>query len=119
MRFAICNEIFKDWKLEDAFAYIARAGYHGVEIAPFTIADSVAQISAERRRQIKMLAAEHSLAIVGIHWVLVKPEGLYMNHTDAGIREKTADYFCDLVDFCGDLNGKVMVVGSPKQRIAK
>jgi sugar phosphate isomerase/epimerase len=48
--------------------------------------------------------------------VLVKPEGLYINHPDRSIRERTAKYFCDLVDFCAGLGGKVMVVGSPKQR---
>jgi sugar phosphate isomerase/epimerase len=48
--------------------------------------------------------------------VLVKPEGLYINHPDAAIRKRTENYFCALVDFCADLGGKVMVVGSPKQR---
>jgi sugar phosphate isomerase/epimerase len=46
----------------------------------------------------------------------VKPEGLYINHPDRSLRERTAKYFCDLVDFCADLGGGVMVVGSPKQR---
>jgi sugar phosphate isomerase/epimerase len=46
----------------------------------------------------------------------VKPEGLYINHPDSSLRERTADYFCSLVEFCADLGGKVMVVGSPKQR---
>jgi hypothetical protein len=32
--------------------------------------------------------------------VLVKPEGLYVNHTDAAIRSRTAKYFVDLVNFC-------------------
>jgi sugar phosphate isomerase/epimerase len=56
------------------------------------------------------------VGIAGVHWVLVKPEGLYINHPDRSLRERTAKYFCDLVDFCADLSGKVMVVGSPKQR---
>jgi len=46
----------------------------------------------------------------------VKPEGLYLNHTDAGIRTRTAKYFVELVDCCADLGGTIMVVGSPKQR---
>jgi sugar phosphate isomerase/epimerase len=116
MRFAICNEIFKGWKIEDIFAYAARIGYDGVEIAPFTLADSVMQISPERRNEIRQAAGQHKIEITGIHWVLVKPEGLYINHTDPEIRQRTAEYFCDLVDFCADLGGKVMVVGSPKQR---
>jgi sugar phosphate isomerase/epimerase len=116
MKFAICNEIFQGWKLDDTLAYAARVGYAGVEIAPFTLANSVNDISATERQAMRKAAARNKIDIVGIHWVLVKPEGLYMNHPDAALRERTAKYFCDLVDFCADLGGKVMVVGSPKQR---
>src|SRR5258707_9328314 len=116
MKFAICNEIFKGWKLEKIFEHAASLGYEGVEIAPFTIADSVEAISASERRNIREMAARSRIEIVGLHWLLVKPEGLYINHPDDGIRERTARYFCELVNFCADIGGKVMVVGSPKQR---
>jgi sugar phosphate isomerase/epimerase len=116
MKFAICNEIFQGWNMEDILAYAARIGYAGVEIAPYTLAPSVTDISAGERRRLRECAARHGVAIVGIHWVLVKPEGLYLNHPDRARRERTAQYFCDLVDFCADLGGQVMVVGSPKQR---
>jgi sugar phosphate isomerase/epimerase len=116
VQFAICNEIFKDWKLEDIFVYARGLGYDAVEVAPFTIADSVTQISALERQAIREAAARNQIKIAGIHWVLVKPEGLYMNHPDSAIRQRTAAYFRELVDFCADIGGKVMVVGSPKQR---
>src|SRR5260370_7145150 len=116
MRFAICNEIFRDWKIEDIFRHAAQLGYDGVEVAPFTVEHSVREVSASERQKIREAAERNQVAIAGIHWVLVKPEGLYINHPDAGLRERTAKYFCELVDFCGDLGGKVMVVGSPKQR---
>lgn len=116
VKFAICNEIFQNWKLEDIFAYAARLGYAGVEIAPFTLADSVNEFSATQRKDIRELAARHKIEIAGLHWLLVKPEGLHLNHPDAAIRSRTAKYFCDLADFCADIGGKVMVVGSPKQR---
>jgi sugar phosphate isomerase/epimerase len=116
MRFCICNEIFQGWKIEDVFAHAARIGYDAVEIAPFTLANSVEEITAETRQKIREAAARHQIAIAGIHWVLVKPEGLYINHPDAAIRERTAKYFGSLVDFCADVGGRVMVVGSPKQR---
>ncbi len=116
MKFGICNEIFQGWTLDDTFAHAAKLGYAGVEIAPFTIAPSVVDISAGERQKIRDAALRHGIEIAGIHWVLVKPEGLYLNHPDATIRERTAQYFCALVDFCADLGGKVMVVGSPKQR---
>ena len=116
MRFAVCNEIFQGWTLSDTLACAARLGYAAVEIAPFTLANSVTDISAAQRQAMRDAAARSGIAIAGIHWVLVKPEGLYINHPDRSVRERTAEYFCDLVDFCADIGGGVMVVGSPKQR---
>jgi len=116
MKFAICSEIFKDWKIEDAMAFAKKAGYDGIEIAPFTIAKSVTDISAETRKQIRLQAREIGIEITGIHWVLVQTEGLHLTHPDPEVRKRTGKYFCELVDFCSDLGGKVIVVGSPKQR---
>ena len=116
MRFGICNEIFKDWKLEETMTYARRAGYGAIEIAPFTIANYVTEISKPRRQEIRDTAARADLAISGIHWVLVQAEGMYLNHPDAAVRARTAKYFCDLVDFCADIGGETIVVGSPKQR---
>ncbi len=116
MKFAICNEIFKGWKIEDVFRYAADLGYQGVEIAPFTLANSVTDILAGERRRIRSAAAAAGIEIVGLHWLLAKPEGLHVNHPDDGIRRRTAKYLCELVDFCADLGGWVMVFGSPKQR---
>jgi sugar phosphate isomerase/epimerase len=116
MKFSVCNEIFRGWKLDDTFAFASKLGYDAVEISPFTLADSVTDVPAAERKAIRESAERNRLEIAGIHWVLVKPDGLYMNHTDSKIRERTAKYFCDLVDFCGDIGGTRMVVGSPKQR---
>ncbi len=116
MKFAICNEIFQGWSLEDTFAFIGKTGYHAVEIAPFTIAKDVTLLPPQKRSEIKALAKKNSIAISGIHWVLVQTEGLHLTHPDAQVRSRTAKYFCDLVDFCGDLGGETIVVGSPKQR---
>ncbi len=116
MRFAICNEIYRDWKLEDALVHAARLGYSGMEIAPFTLANSVTEISYLERQRIHELALRKEIPIIGLHWLLVKPEGLYLNHTDTRIRARTAKYFVELVDCCADLGGTTLVVGSPKQR---
>src|SRR5205823_1607845 len=114
--FAICNEIFREWAIEDVFACAAKIGYHAVEIAPFTLANSVTEISSSERRRIRDSAARHGVQIAGLHWLLVKPEGLYINHPESSIRSRTAWYFCDLVQCCADIGGKVIVAGSPKQR---
>ena len=116
MKFAICNEIYQGWNIEDVLAHAARTGYQGVELAPFTLAPNINDISAAERRRIRDLALRARVEIVGLHWLLVKPEGLHLTAPDAALRAKTAAYFCDLVDACADLGGQVMIVGSPKQR---
>jgi len=116
MKFAICNEIFKGWNLEKVFAYAADLGYDGVELAPFTLANSVTDISASERQNLREAAARIGIEIAGIHWVLVKPEGLSVNHPEQAIRQRTSAYLCQLVNFCADVGGKRLVFGSPKQR---
>ena len=115
-KFSICSEIFQNWDLEKTMKYVADVGYDAIEIAPFTLANSVKEIGAPRRQEIKGMADRNGIDITGIHWVLIKPEGLYINHTDASIRKQTSDYFVELTKFGSDIGGKYMIVGSPKQR---
>ena len=116
LRFGICNEIFEGWSLDDTFRFAAQTGYDCVEIAPFTIAKYVTEISAAERARIKQVAAAAGIFISGIHWVLVQAEGMYLTSPDAAVRARTARYLVDLVDCCADFGGTRIVVGSPKQR---
>jgi sugar phosphate isomerase/epimerase len=76
MPFAICNEIFQGWKLEDAMGFAAKTGYDAIEIAPFTLANFVTDIPRPQREQIRDAARRVGIAISGIHWVLAKAEGM-------------------------------------------
>jgi len=116
MQFGICNEIFKGWNFGDVMRFAKQAGYDVLEIAPFTIANHVTDISATVRQQIRDEAAHVGIGISGIHWVLAETEGMHLNHSDPAVRGRTAKYFVDLVDFCADLGGRTIVLGSPKQR---
>ena len=116
MKFGICNETFQGWKIDDVLTYCAKIGYDAVEVAPFTLAKYVTDIPAAERTRIREAAAKAGIAISGIHWVLVQAEGMYLTSPDAATRTRTADYFCDLVHFCADIGGRIIVVGSPKQR---
>jgi sugar phosphate isomerase/epimerase len=116
MKFAICNEIFKDGTLAQGMALARKAGYDAIEIAPFTLANRVNEIPVDLRTEIFMLAQEAGIEVSGIHWVLAHTEGLHLNHPEAEVRERTSDYLCHLVDFCADIAGGYMIVGSPKQR---
>jgi sugar phosphate isomerase/epimerase len=117
MKFGICNEIFKEWNsMERTIDYVRGAGYDGLEIAPFTLAQYVYDIPDSTRRDIVRFAEKAGLEILGIHWVFVGPEGVHLTHPDPEVRAFTARYLVDLVNFCGDVGGKVLIFGSPKQR---
>jgi sugar phosphate isomerase/epimerase len=80
------------------------------------LADSVTEISLARRKTIRREAEKYGIEIVGLHWLLVKPEGLYINHPDEIIRIRTQEYIEALIHFCGDVGGKLLIHGSPHQR---
>jgi sugar phosphate isomerase/epimerase len=75
MQFGICNEIFQGWNIDDTFRYAAKTGYDFVEIAPFTVANSVTDISAAQRTELRDSARRGGIGISGLHWVLAKTEG--------------------------------------------
>jgi D-psicose/D-tagatose/L-ribulose 3-epimerase len=116
MKISICNELFQGWPIERVFEYAAQLGYDGVEIAPYTLADSVTEISLPRRKAIQRAAEKSGIEIVGLHWLLVKPEGLSINHPDEIIRIRTQEYMEALIHFCADIGGKLLIHGSPHQR---
>ncbi len=116
MKFAICQELFQDWDWQRQCEFIAQTGYTGIEVAPFTLAERIGQVSADVRRTMRQQAADCGLSIIGLHWLLAKTEGLHLTTSDAGVRRATADYLIELGDACADLGGELMVFGSPFQR---
>jgi sugar phosphate isomerase/epimerase len=116
MRFAICQELFTDWDWERQCKFIASVGYTGIEVAPFTLARRIGEVGKERRRLLRRQAEENGLAIIGLHWLLAKTEGLHLTSADPAVRRATADYLIELGQACADLGGDLMVFGSPQQR---
>lgn len=116
MRFSICNEIFSNWRWENICKFVSEVGYHGIEVAPFTLAPDVRKMEAKEIEEIRETAGRYNLRIVGLHWLLVSPPGLHVFHPDEKIRRETALYMRSLVDLCHGLGGSIMVFGSPKQR---
>ena len=117
MKFAMCNEFCQGWSVDDALRLAAEVGYDGVEIAPFTLADDARAVSTAERERLRRSAADRGVAIIGLHWLLVKPPGLSITGPDAAVRRQTLEYLEALVDLCADLGGDRIVLGSPKQRM--
>ncbi len=116
IRLGICNELFEDWEFSQVCRTVKAIGYDGLEIAPFTLAPSIHDVSRSRRRELRSMVEDAGLTTIGLHWLLAKTEGFYLTTPDAAIRQKTADYLIALAEATGDLGGNLMVLGSPKQR---
>jgi sugar phosphate isomerase/epimerase len=116
MRYAICNETFEGWDHQRICRLIAGLGYQGLEIAPFTLAGRITDVSPERRRELRRQAADSGIALIGLHWLLAKTTGLVLTAREESVRKATADYLAELARACADLGGDILVFGSPAQR---
>jgi D-psicose/D-tagatose/L-ribulose 3-epimerase len=116
-RHAICNEAFDKWDFRDACKTMRKAGYTGIEIAPFTLAEDPATVSPAKRAEYKQIIADEGLAFVGLHWLMASPKGLHVTTPDTAVRDRSWFHVRNLIGLCADLgpNG-VMVFGSPHQR---
>ena len=116
MKFAICNETFVDWDWTRQCACAAEVGYGGLEVAPFTLAPRITDVSAQVRHTLRGQAADAGLQIIGLHWLLAKTEGFHLTTADADVRRATTQYLIELARACADFGGTLMVFGSPAQR---
>lgn len=116
MKFAICQELFENWEWERQCRFASELGYTGLEVAPFTLASRITDVSAEQRRALRQAAEQHGMQIIGLHWLLAKTEGLHLTTANSAVRSATTRYFSDLANACADLGGDLMVLGSPLQR---
>jgi D-psicose/D-tagatose/L-ribulose 3-epimerase len=116
-RHAMCNEAFEGRSFAAMCSAIRQAGYTGIEIAPFTLAESPSGIGAATRREYRDIMKSEGLEFAGLHWLMVSPKGLHVTGPDPELRARSWGHIRELIDLCADLgpNG-VMVFGSPKQR---
>jgi D-psicose/D-tagatose/L-ribulose 3-epimerase len=116
VKWALCNEILKEFEIEKQFEIAAELGYDALEIAPFTLNDWVQEITEDQKARIRKASADTGVAAGGIHWLLVGPTGLHITDPDPAVRAKTTEYCKDLVRFGLEIGATYEVVGSPGQR---
>jgi sugar phosphate isomerase/epimerase len=114
-RYSLCNEMFEGWPLTDIARTAAEIGYQGIELAPYTFAPLVTDLSAADRLKIRQDVESAGLEVAGLHWLLARTP-FRLNVPDAEERERAAVYLLELIDFCADVGGDILVFGSPQQR---
>src|ERR1700737_3613721 len=100
MRLALWNEGLAGMPLQRQCEYAARLGYDGLEIAPFTLDASPEKISTVDAAKIRATVEASGLVVTGLHWLLVKPEGLSLTAPDAAGRAPPLAGVTRLVGLC-------------------
>ena len=117
MKLALCNEVLAPLPFAEQCRIAAALGYMGLEVAPYTVCDDPAAITDAEARALAGIAADHGLAITGLHWLLVKPAGLSITTPDAAVHAQTTAFMRRLCELCAAMGGRYLVHGSPKQRL--
>ena len=62
MRYAICNETFEGWDHARICRQVAELGYTGLELAPFTLAPRITDVTPTQRKKLRDEAEAVDLA---------------------------------------------------------
>lgn len=116
MKLALCNEVLGPLPFEQQCALARQMGYEGLELAPFTVSDAPESMTPTQARALRATARHHGMTITGLHWLLVKPEGLSITSPDASVWQRTVALMQHLCAVCADVGGTYLVHGSPGQR---
>lgn len=116
MKYAICNETYQGWSFAKTCEHAASCGYHGLEIAPFTLKDDPRELTESEAKDFAKVVTEAGLEVVGLHWLMVRPSWLHLTTPDDLLRKDTVAFAQHLARICAAMGGGMMVWGSPKQR---
>ena len=117
MRISLCNEVIAQLDFAQQCELAAALGYDGIEIAPVTLTDDPTTLTVARRTELRRAASDAGIAITGLHYLLRAPAGLSITSADAVQRQRSIEVMRALCGLCAELGGKILVHGSPEQRV--
>ncbi len=117
MHISLCNEVIGELPFARQCELAAALGYDGLEVAPMTLTDDPAKLTPARLAELRRAASDAGIAITGLHYILRAPAGLSITSPDAALRKRTVAVMRALCSLCAELGGKILVHGSPDQRV--
>ena len=115
MKLAVSNIAWDNSELDDHLRLLRDLGCHGVELAPSGIWTEPIDASPDERRRVKGLNESNGLELTGFHSLFYTRPDLQFFKDREGFWN-TVKYLKGLIQLCGEMEGKVLVIGSPKNR---
>lgn len=116
MKLALCNEVLAPLDFAAQCALARQLGYRGLELALYTVAAQPEAMTPAQAQVLHAVATDHGLEITGLHWLLVRPQGLSITSPDAAVHRRSVDVMRHLCELCAAFGGRYLVHGSPAQR---
>lgn len=116
MKLAVSNIAWEPAEMPAHLALLKRLGCDGVELAPSAIWAEPIDASAAERAALRRSIAAEGLELVGFHALFYTRPDLQL-FADEASRRAWVGYLNALSALCGELGGKVLIVGSPKNRV--
>lgn len=115
--YSFCNELLAEEGLSlRQQAEVARVlGYSALELAPYTLGPEPHRLDADVVAAIRAEIEGAGIRVSGLHWLLTHVPDASI--TDPVRWDDARDILLGLIDLCAALGGRVLVHGSPGQRL--
>lgn len=115
MKIAVSNIAWEEGNLRFYLELLKKLGCDGIELAPSRIWPEPVSATMDEKKRLRGLISDNGLEVVGFHALLyTHPELKIFDSKET--YKKTVEYVNALTRLCGDLDGRVMVFGSPRNR---
>jgi D-psicose/D-tagatose/L-ribulose 3-epimerase len=95
MRYGVCNWIFGDEDLATTAAFLAEAGFDGVELK--------GDLQLYRSAEVNAVLRAHGLAVLSL-----TPEDVDLAHPASQVRAEALDYYLRLLDFAATVGAQIV-----------
>ena len=116
-KIAFCQELFKNNTLNEICSLLLELGYEGIELAPYCFSQDIRTLSNTETTNIRKTIEDCGIQISAMHWLLVSPSGMSITTLNDEMYNNTKDFFKNLIEFSHNLGNKMLIFGSPKQRM--
>lgn len=115
LKLAISNVAWYPKEIDKFIELISSLGCQGIELAASMLWEEPVDVPIKERLALRQKIEDRGLRLTGLQALLYTRQDLFL-FKDGKTRKKLLDYLTELMDLCSDLEGEILVFGSPRNR---